>query len=297
MLLSFITPLIENDISAFLANLEVLLDRLRPLQRVYPDFRFNFYIALQEADLKTSQGLRSKAESLCPEVNVFELNETGVSVARNKALSSLENKSLTRFILFFDARIEYSEFFLHNVVSACYSGEHAILWGFPVFGEEGYRNSGDVNVPYLKDLADILGNPYVWNMVFRSDLLMGIRFDENRGPGKQTKLKSGEDALFLNEVLCRRGSYNVRMVRGEVRHPSRIGELSKYSSYASGQVDLMCVLIEDQRLELKVRIYAFYRYVLFVIASFRFLLKGRQGLRVFSSRMCAIVSRIPGMRL
>lgn len=293
MVLSFVTPLIEEDISEFLANLKVLLERLRPLENAYPDLGVDFYISLQGVDSATSQGVRDTVKQLCHDVIVIDLNEAGVSVARNSALIAIGTGTSTRFILFFDARIEYSEVFLNNVVSACYAGEHTITWGLPLFGDED--NSVAANAPYQMDLVDILGNPYIWNMVFRSDLLDGIRFDESRGPGKYTRLKSGEDALFLNEVLYRRGSYWVYAVPGEVRHPSRIGALSKYASYASGQVDLMCVLMEDYRLELKVRVYALFRYLLFCIASLRFMLKGRKGLSVFSSRMCAIVGRLPGI--
>jgi hypothetical protein len=296
MLLTFITPLIEKDIPPFLVNLDLLLMKICPLQRIYPELKIGLNIVLQAAGSGALRSLREKVWSLCPDAIVVELSEANVSAARNRALSNLPAGCLTTgFVLFLDARIEYSEAFLRNLVSYCFAGVETILWGWPRFDDNSCDDSAHDSASSkssVRDLSDIPGNPYIWNMAFRYDMLAGISFDENRGPGKQTKIKSGEDALFLNEVLNRRGEYRVRVVGGDVRHPSRYGELGKYAAYASGQVDLMCLLMKDRRLKVKVRVMSFFRYCLFIVASFRFLLKGRQGMNVFSSRMKALFAMV-----
>lgn len=293
MLISLVTPLIEYDIPVFMTNLGMLIEKLLPIQVAYPDLKVEFYVVLQATDNVTFQKFQESTRGLYATINVIGMSETGVSAARNTALRTLGSESTSHYILFFDARIGYSEAFLQNLVSVCRVGEETLLWGAPTFGDNVEDRTAKIGTTFYKDLSDILGNPYIWNIAFRSDLLYDVRFDETRGPGKQTRVKSGEDALFLNEVLCRRGNYQVKTVSGYVNHPSRVGELDRYALYASGQVDLMCLLIEDQRLNFVVRAYAFFRYTVFVFASVRFLFMGAQGFNVFINRMSALFGRLP----
>lgn len=291
MLLSFITPLIVRDFPVFLENLKVLRDRLILIQNDCPNFEFEFYIVLQETNCLAFQEFQEAVRQFGSTAIVINQDKAGVSSARNKALYAISIRPLPCYVLFFDARIEYSAAFLRNLVSVCDAGSETIIFGIPLFSNNHTSNVTCGNASFQRDLSDILGNTYIWNMAFFSKILKGVYFDESRGPGGNTNVKSGEDALFLNEVLYHRGSYIVCVVQGEVFHPTRAEELSKYALYASGQVDVMCLLIKDNRLNFAVRAYALLRYVLFVFASIRFLFKGAQGFKVFTSRIHALLDR------
>lgn len=105
-----------------------------------------------------------------------------------------------------------------------------------------------------------ISNPFVWTFLFPVSLL-STRFDENLGPGEKTILKSGEDVLFLYDVLCGRRVLQSR--NDYVFHPPRGGDNTKRLIYAEGQGCLYKRLIFH-----KPHPFLFFYFFLFIINTF-----------------------------
>lgn len=107
---------------------------------------------------------------------------------------------------------------------------------------------------------------YLWSLIIPTDLVIRkkLRFDEKLGPGEKTLFKSGEDTLFLLELLQ---NYPMKFIHIHsniyVHHPDRPSDNSKQLTYAFGQGNLFKLLFSKNKNKL-FSIYLLFWLLLFI---------------------------------
>lgn len=199
-----------------------LLSSLRNFNEVFKS-SVTFYIVYQsEIDFLSSEDFSGVSN-----VVVKNVDWLSVSKARNTGLDYAIYNNFNK-VVFHDVSLFYPvkicEFYLNNLnaqlLKACFS-----------FG----IRSKTINLNVVKRKPTKLNDYYVWLYMFETRLI-SHRFDEECGPGKFTKYKSGEDFLFLAEFFHENKNIEFEELSSPyIFHPPRPSDYSKQLTYASGQ--------------------------------------------------------------
>lgn len=172
---------------------------------------------------------------------LFEIDFMGVSNARNLCLK-LAKEIGAEFILFHDASIFWpknsAEF-----ISSNRSASPKVKVRFSDLSIEVARRQRQAFYGYQKKVNPIY-DTYVWSYLLKVSDVARLKFNEEFGPGQNTRFKSGEDVLFLfdylQEVKCR---HVLEADDCYVFHPKRATSYDKHLIYASGQGKIFRVLL------------------------------------------------------
>ncbi|MGH2569691.1 MAG: hypothetical protein ACRDGR_00605, partial [bacterium] len=153
-----------------------------------------------------------------------------------------------RYVCFLDADAVPSVGLLRSVRGRLRAGEE-ILAG-RLRWHEGPRPDGfaDETEPSRVPIARLLLASHLCAtfLPVAQVLDAGIRFDESIGPGEVTSLKSGEDVLFLTQVVVANDARRALRFEACTFHPSRPPDFSKHLAYAEGQGSLFVRLLRSR---------------------------------------------------
>lgn len=274
-----LTPVAETDRDLFLSQLARQSDAAPDLSRL------RVIAVHQSPDPGATEALATKVRGIVPEAEVVHQAEPSVSRARNGAMARcLSQAGPGDFVVFRDCRSLLDRRFVGALATdaglpdlVCTA---TILWGdtVPPPGREpvGFRAH-----------HDLIGRPTLAAFAFRPALLADIRFREDLGPGAETRIKAGEDVLFMAELLALRGDWQVRVIPGTLLLAPRADTNAKRRAYAAGQVYAARTLLGDPRQPRQVRTYARLRLWLFALGTIRFLRPGTMN--VFRARLSVLL--------
>ncbi|MCX4073035.1 hypothetical protein [Aeromonas caviae] len=267
-----ITPIISRDIEVFLCNFTMC-------ETIFLDLRgrANYYIACQNFTEVEKEYFSARCFDISANVHLIYLEINNVSVARNVLLNRISCKD-DDVILFMDSSIKFSHEFLTHVLEM----ESHVLMASNNIAPLKASNQKKVIKFY-----DFVGHPYIWSFAFKWKTIAKSRFNEKLGPGDGTKYKSGEDVLFLHNVL-KKINYYVDYSAACVYHPPRTNDYRKYLIYASGQANVIKALILHGDV-FYTKAWASFRLILFVFGSFRFIFHGREGVKIFHRRLASVI--------
>lgn len=264
-MLLVIIPIIEKEISSYCVRLTSSCENF--IEKFGADVCF-LLIIQSDGNVELPLSLTS-----LPGMHIHRTNLLSVSAARNFGIDyAIKNNA--RHVVFHDSSLFYPEvvcefFFSHRnepLVKACYN-----------FSNVDVSIDSEV-IRYRK--PNKITDYYVWLYMFE---VSGIktRFDQNFGPGKFTRFKSGEDFLFLANYFESNGRPLLpELLRPHIEHPPRPDDYSKHLTYALGQGKLFQILIL-KHFEFKYLIWcclffgnAFFRVLMFKPNAF-YILKDR----------------------
>jgi hypothetical protein len=122
---------------------------------------------------------------------------------------------------------------------------------------------------------------------FKSDSINKTRFNLNLGPGENTKLKGGEDLLFL-AVFCSRNNINNFKYYPNlyIDHPKRPSNNQKELLYLESQIAVSKHLVYNKQMLFEMRFGAFIYLLLFLANGFVKVLKmQKNSLIIFKRRL------------
>lgn len=130
-----------------------------------------------------------------------------------------------------------------------------------------------------------LYKPYVWSYLLPLQLIGDIRFNENIGPGDGTYYKSGEDLLFLYDVLSKTNFSVIHNAAAIVFHPPRDKYFSKHTDYALGQGYTLKIILKKYKRLADI----FYVFLFFGNAIFRCLLRKPNSMLILKYRIYGFI--------
>jgi hypothetical protein len=220
-----------------------------------------------------------------PDVELVTTSRFSASAARNLGIARLDRAA--RYVCFLDADAVPSVGLLRSVRERV-PADAGILVGRPHW-HEGPTPAGfhEPTEPVSVPIGRLLLAAYLWSTFLPVALVLdsGARFDESIGPGEGTRLKSGEDVLFLAQVVVANDVTRALRLDSRTFHPARPRDFSKHLAYAEGQGSLFVRLLRSRmRRSLKAA----------VLASFGLFL-GNGLVRVLTFRKRSVV--ILGLRV
>lgn len=179
-----------------------------------------------------------------PDVELVTTDRFSASAARNLGVARLR-RGRDRYVCFLDADAVPSVGLLRSVrPRLADSGE--LLVG-RVAWHRGPAPDGpeEPSVAERAPVARWLLSTYLWSTFLPVPAVLdpAIRFDESIGPGEGTRLKSGEDVLFLARVVAANGLTHALRFASPAHHPARPRDFSKHLAYAEGQGALFVRLL------------------------------------------------------
>ena len=122
---------------------------------------------------------------------------------------------------------------------------------------------------------------------FKSDSINKTRFNLNLGPGENTKLKGGEDLLFLADFCSRNNINNFKYYPNlYIDHPKRPSNNQKELLYLESQIAVSKHLVYNKQMLFEMRFGAFIYLLLFLANGFVKVLKmQKNSLIIFKRRL------------
>ena len=297
MKLSVIIPCLDYEFSSYV---ETLKYSVRTILNECRDFEIHVILMLQSSTSDFSANdceltdFSNKLKEDLTSISVVHLQKCSVSLARNIGIDlSIENGC--SHVYFHDISIVVSKEFagnfprMNNVIDyACSGSPKFSSFTLPLMPSNS-SNINNYEPNFLKSISYPAFNPYVWTYIFPINMISDIRFCENIGPGSDTKIKSGEDYIFLSDVLRKSRFYSLRSKnKSFVYHPLRKKFGEKSLIYAKGQgFSAKAVFMKYKRPSDLLYIF------LFIINSFfKIILMKQNSVRIFKDRIRGLLLSI-----
>ena len=239
MSLGMITPVMDSQLPAYRTVFLTVMQNLRE-----SDVGAELVVVVQSkggADRLDLDFLRT------PGVVVLTTTRFSASAARNLGLDRLRSTE-PRFVCSLDSDAVPSVGLLRSVRSYL-GGSDRILIGRAHWQDgEADGQFSDVTPGRPASIGRVLFSTYLWSTFLPTSYVHGpgIRFDESIGPGEETQLKSGEDVLFLSQVVLTNEIEEALTFDACALHPRRPSDYSKHLTYAEGQGALFVRLLRSQ---------------------------------------------------
>jgi hypothetical protein len=221
-----------------------------------------------------------------PLVELVTTSRFSASRARNLGIARMR-RAEHRYVCFLDADAVPSVGLLRSVAPRLAKSSDLFVGNIRWYEGPLPDPGGEAAEPVRAAIGPLLLSTYLWSSFLPARLVIdsGVRFDESIGPGESTRLKSGEDVLFLAELVVANEVHEVLRFGRCALHPERPSDFSKHLTYAEGQGALFVRLLRSRmRRSLKAT----------VLASFGLFL-GNGLLRVLTLRRRSLP--ILGLRL
>ena len=171
------------------------------------------------------------------------LSVKGISIARNWCIEQAIELKAT-WILFHDASIYWTKKSAKFIYMHRYSP-------IPIRLKLKFKSSVDDendDFSFTEIKINPIYKPYVCTILFDLSFIAKNRFDEDYGPGENTKYKSGEDVLFIHEYFSCLEKFNILESNSlSIYHPPRDNDFKKHLLYARGQGRVFRVLISKEK--------------------------------------------------
>lgn len=238
------------------------------------------FVAIIQPNTNASSDLTENVEaSFFKQFNNFSvvnLTYRSVSKARNIGIDFAEKHQFTH-IYFHDVSIELTESTCAILKS---DGMHPSL-AFSFQAKFVGANTTDQLKKLSKPSKALpLYKPYVWTYIIPLKLIADLRFNEDFGPGDGTNYKSGEDLLFLYEILIKTDFSVIENNSAIAFHPPREKNYTKHLNYAKGQGLTLRLLINKHK-RISDLIYCF---LFFGNAIFRCLFLKQNSIKILKNR-------------
>lgn len=203
-------------------------------------------------------------------VEFIETKVFSVSHARNIGLKSICKKIDYLYFLDFDATPSIN--FL--IQSKKNIDNNLSIWSGSIFWSEySLIIENNFNMNYIKkNIIDLPYHQFLGCFIFKRSLLKknNIIFNEDLGPGKNTKLKAGEDVLFLAEVFSKNKIKDYFFYNNlKIFHPPRFDMNLKSILYCEGQVYVHKLIIKSKLMSSRLRLASFLYLNLFILNGFK----------------------------
>ena len=281
MTLGIVIPVIEEELENFYSNIK--------------EIQLNFKLAQLES-YQIVVVLQSKNNITLPCIDKvgFEITSFySVSNARNIGLDKLENKCSYIYLLDQDA-IPSVEFLIEAKTNM---GLKYDIWSGKINWVKNKINkikSSNEKNSYLKTFF-IPYNSFLGCYFFKSELIKRdkIRFNDHLGPAENTYLKSGEDVLFLCDLLSKNKVQRYKFYPNlYINHPKRTTDNSKTILYLDGQAAIYKHLLFNNCMLFQIRLGSLIYLFLFMSNGFFKFLKGEEkGFFIFKRRLSSIFKR------
>jgi hypothetical protein len=277
VVLNILCPVIFDEAERFATRMARILQDLNAA-----NFNYKVLIVLQS---KTADNGPLERLALHPNVIVRRTARYSVSHARNVALEHVR-KSSENYVYFLDASVVPTEdfwyLFKENAASQLSAWVCSINWTDLAPKTNGFGS-------HIRGLGYLFPKMYVWACVFRADVVGDTRFDEDVGPGENTTTKSGEDFLFVQDILVNR---NIRQLpyypTVVVNHPPRPEDFSKHLTYAGGQGRMYRrLLLSPAPISFKA-VYAMYAFFFLVNGLLRLFLFKEKSIQIMAQRLTGL---------
>lgn len=182
-----------------------------------------------------------------PGIDLVVTDRYSASRARNVGIGRIRRGEHRR-ICFLDADAVPGVGLLRSVRSRLADDED-VLVGRVRWHEGTPPADADAAAPGVRvPIERCLFGTYLWSAFLPAAAVLdtGVRFDESIGPGEDTRLKSGEDVLFLAELAEAAGLRHAVRFDACALHPARPSDYSKHLFYAEGQGALFVRLLRKR---------------------------------------------------
>lgn len=270
-----IIPCLANEPNKYKESLLGSVSRLTMC--LGPDIHF---VAIVQPNINISNDTTENVDdSFFKQFNnfsVINLTYRSVSKARNIGIDFAEKNQFTH-IYFHDVSIELDQSTCEILKS---DGIHpSLAFSFQAkFADANAVDQFKKNSKPSKALP--LYKPYVWTYIIPLKLIADIRFNENFGPGDDTNFKSGEDLLFLYDILIKTDFSVIENNSAIAFHPPREKNYTKHLNYAKGQgLTLRLLLNKHKRISDLI-----YCFLFFGNAILRCLLLKQNSIKILKNR-------------
>jgi hypothetical protein len=281
MKLGIIIPLIEEELEGFFSSIKKV--------------QLNLKLALIN-NYEILVVLQSKNNIKLPKIQNLKFEITSfysVSNARNIGLDRFQSNCDYIYLLDQDA-VPSVELLIESKINmdlkiAIWSGK--INWidetnNVLILSNNKFNNLTPFTIPYRSFLGCYF---------FKSELIsfQKIRFNLHLGPGEDTKLKTGEDILFLCDYFSRNNINSYKSYPNlYVHHPQRPTNNHKTLLYLEGQIAIYKHLVANKKMLFKIRIGSIIYLFLFLANGFvKFLKLEENGLIILKRRLFYIFNK------
>jgi hypothetical protein len=280
MIFGFVVPALVQELSL----LRECIDNLHSACKAIPSTSPRIVVLLQGALETIPDWLLND-----PVIDLQLLPSKGVSHARNLGLARLETSS--ERLMFVDVSVRPSSDFLRGALLAL---SNAPIVSAPIcFGDHDASHSADVIAVTQVSAVKVAFRAFIWSTAFRTDAIVGLRFDESIGPGTDSPHQAGEDGRFLYLVIMRNKLKKIQwLAHCPVRRLPRPDLSEKIKRYAHGQGFLLGQQIRAEGWSVKDRIYLLWRALLFFANSIRMFLGSSNDRLVSKIRLFALLAGV-----
>lgn len=292
--ISFVTPVIEHDLNCFIDNIPLVLENLS-----VSNFNIVEWIVVVQHKTEISADVLNALKKF--DINVLFTNFYSISRARNIGIREIRcSEENTEVVCFLDAdalpSVELLNFFSANINEGIPLVGGKIFWG----GAEDIKllniTRWCVNKNFSVPSPLVIFNTFLGCYAFNKKLLLhsSVLFDETIGPAENTKLKTGEDVMFLLTFV---NSLNLKKILyspiSKVFHPARESDNEKALVYAEGQAITYSNILKGSQIAIRFRLASFVYLFLFVINGFvKVFLRKKNSILILRARLNALAKGI-----
>jgi hypothetical protein len=248
--LVLVTPVTDAELSAYRETFAAVGEGLR-----VASVRAKRIVVLQTRAAAANLDLEFLR---APDVELVTTSGFSASAARNLGIARLR-RGEDRYVCFLDADAVPSVGLLRSVRGRL-QADSAILVGRVHWHDRGLpAGFEEATEPSRVPIGRLLLSAYLCStfLPVAQVLDAAVRFDESIGPGESTCLKSGEDVLFLTQLVVANDATHALRFDARAFHPSRPRDFSKHLAYAEGQGSLFVRLLRSpMRTSLKAVVFA-----------------------------------------
>lgn len=281
MKLGIIIPLIEEELEGFYSSIKKV--------------QLNLKLSLID-NYDILVVLQSKSNITLPKIKNLKFVITtfySVSNARNVGLERFQSNCDYIYILDQDA-VPSVEFLRESKINmnlkiAIWSGK--INW----IGNTNNKLKSSNNSVKKLSIFFIPYKTFLGCYFFKSELINfhKIRFNQNLGPAENTKLKGGEDVLFLANFFSKNNIKTYKYYSNlYVHHPKRPSNNQKELLYLESQAAISRHLVHNNQMLYKIRFGSLIYLFLFLVNGFvKFLKLEENGLIILKKRLSSIFKK------
>ena len=281
MKLGIIIPLIEEELEGFYSTIKKV--------------QLNLKTALID-NYSILVVLQSKSTIVLPTIKHLKFEKTrlySVSNARNIGLDRFQSNCDYIYLLDQDA-VPSVEFLIESKKNMTLK---ISIWSGKINWVESKNDMITSSNDKFKSLTSFVipFKSFLGCYFFKSELidLQKIRFNLNLGPAENTKLKTGEDILFLCDVFSENKIHSYKYYPNlYVHHPQRPTNNSKTLLYLEGQIAIYKELVYNNQMLIKIRFGSLIYLFMFMVNGFlKFLKFEKNGLIILKRRFFFIFKK------